>query len=312
MNRNRILLSLLTLLSLALPAFVDAAVISYWRFEQDNDPNPNRVDSPNEIAGEPSITSNSAQLDDSANPGSLPNTIIPGTGAPNTSSLDGFPLDVNATAAYSPTLDVSSMTVELWTRTEERTAVVLSRSNNSNVQNGIDDGFRIYDTQDLKVEYWVGNWWGAKTRVVIDTNYRLDQDGVVNGQADWQHIAFTYDADTGTGTVYANGTVIGSNQGPSDPLFWGFPWNSSPTVQAGVAMDGQDFSKNQSDNGFIDEIRFSDGVLTDDDFLVAPVPEPSTYAVGGLLLGLMGLHLWRRKRQTAAAAEAGGNDAAEA
>ncbi|MGJ3244420.1 MAG: LamG domain-containing protein [Opitutales bacterium] len=300
MNRNSILL-LLTCLSWAAPAFLDAAVISYWRFEQDDDPSAQGLDSPNNVAGEPAVISNTARLDDSANPGSLPNTIIPGTGAANTSSLDGTPLDINATAAYSPTLNVSSMTVELWTRTEESTAVVLARSNNSNVRNSIDDGFRIYDTQDLKVEYWTGRNKGQATRVVIDTNYRLDQDGVADGQADWHHIAFTYDAATGEGKIYADGVVIGSHTGSADtPLYWGRTNpNQGPEVQIGVDMDGYNFSKTSTDNGFIDEIRFTDGVLTDDDFLVAPVPEPSTYAAGGLLLGLMGLHLWRRKRHGA-------------
>ncbi|MEO0793975.1 MAG: LamG-like jellyroll fold domain-containing protein [Verrucomicrobiota bacterium] len=290
--------------SFLVASIADAAIISYWRFEQDDDPSANGLENPNEIAGEPAFISSSAKIDATANPGSLPNDIVPGTGLANTASLDGSPLDINGSAAYSSTLNVSSMTVELWARTEESTAVVIARSTTSgnNIDNSIADGFRMYDTQDLKVQYYVDTGGGSQL-VTIDTNFRMDTDNSVNGSAEWHHLAFTYDEATGLGQVWANGSVIGSNDGADNQaIYWGdISGGDQPQFYAGWQMDGFDFSKTATDNGYIDEIRFSDAALGEDDFLNAPVPEPGTYAVGALLM--VGAWICHRRRRLAVAEE---------
>jgi hypothetical protein len=278
---------------LILTVSVHASVISYWRFEVDNNPARNKLDSPNEIVGEPSVISKSGKLDSTANPGSLPNTIVPITGAPNTSSLDGSPLDVNATVAYSSTLDVSSMTVELWARTEESDAVIISRTNSTDPSRGnINDGFRIYDPQDLKVEYVLtdGN---TTTNITIDTNFSFDSGVIGDGIADWHHIAFAYDETTGVGNVYADGVSIGSHISTvGDTLHWGdIAGGDQPIVHIGTRMDGYNFSKTRRNNGFIDEIRFSDIALEEDDLLITPVPEPSIWVTG---VGLCFFILYQR------------------
>lgn len=287
------LLGLLTVL-LGLSSFLDAGVVSYFRFEQDNDPNPSRTVSPDEMGG-PDFISNSARLDDSANPGSLPNTIVPQTGAPNTSSLDGL-IDIDGSVAYNSALDLPSLTVELWARTEESTAVVISRSTTSTVISGINDGFRIYDPSDIKVQYYVTNG-STNTMVTIDTNQAFDNVGTRgDANTNWRHLAFSYEAATGTGTVYLDGVAVGSNDGPDNrDLYWG-AGSPQPTVQVGVMMDGYNFSKNNTDDGFIDEIRFSSVALEEDDLLINPVPEPSTI-LGGIGLGFFAaFQIWRRRR----------------
>jgi len=279
---------------------VQGSVISYWRFEVDNDPAARRLNSPNEIAGEPAVISTSGKIDDTANPGSLPSTIVPISGAPNTASLDGTPLDVNATAAYSSSLNVSSMTVELFARTEERTAVLIARTNTANpAGNSVADGFRIYDPQDLKVQYVLTD--GVTTsNITIDTNFAMDGDTLPRGDGvtNWNHIAFTYDETTGVGTVYANGESIGSHTATvGSQLYWGdIGGGAEPMVYIGTRMDGYNFSKTRADNGFIDEIRFSNLALGNDQLLIAPVPEPGTWIAGLSVCLLIGLHYWRRKQ----------------
>ncbi len=292
--RSAWVLGPLTLL-IGLSSLLDAGVVSYFRFEQDNDPNPSRIVSPDEMGG-PDFISDSARLDDSANPGSLPNTVVPQTGAPNTSSLDGL-IDIDGSIAYNSALDLPSLTVELWARTEESTAVVISRSTTSNVNNSISDGFRIYDPSDIKVQYYVTNGI-TNTLVTIDTNEAFDNVGSRgDGNTNWRHLAFSYEATTGVGTVYLDGVTVGSNDGTDNrDLYWG-AGSPQPIVQVGVMMDGYNFSKGNTDDGFIDEIRFSNVALEEDDLLINPVPEPSTI-LGGIGLSLFAaIQIWRRRRK---------------
>lgn len=295
---RRVLFGLRLIAILGWVGSAHAGIISYYRFEVDSDPSASGLSSPDEIGGGTPLISSSARLDASANPGSLPNTVIPSTGAPNTSSLDGNPLDIDAVAAYNPALDVASITVELWTRTEESTAVIISRSTTSTpsgIQSGLADGFRIYDPASLKVQYYVTDGVNVQMRQ-INTGVGTDNVGSRgDGNTNWRHLAFSFDAGTGTGTFYLDGVVVGTDNlsSSSHVLYWGGP-SAQPVMQVGVAMDGYNFSKSATDNGYIDEIRFSDNALEEEDLLITPVPEPGTLAGGGLLLLLAG---WSRRRQ---------------
>lgn len=120
-----------------------------------------------------------------------------------------------------------------------------------------------------------------------------------DGNTNWRHLAFSYDAATGTGNVYLDGTVVGSNTGnPNSDLYWGNA-SAQPQVRVGVMMDGYNFSKGNTDDGFVDEIRFSNSALEEDDLLITPVPEPSTY-LGGIALALfVGIQFWRKRKKSA-------------
>ncbi len=281
-----------------------AGVISYFRFEVDldGDDTNGSVISPDEAdPTAPNFISNSADLDASANPGSLPNDVVPFTGAPNNKSLDGTPLDINGTVAYNDALDVASLTVELWARTEESTAVLIGRSTETTpngIESGINDGFRIYDPADLKVDYYVSD--GVTTQMItLDANTGMDNVGSRgDGNTNWRHVAFAYDATTGTGSLYLDGTVVASNSLGSSgyDLYWGGA-SAQPIVQIGALMDGYNFSKSSADNGFIDEVRFSDNALEEEELLINPVPEPGTVFGGLLLLGLvLGYHCFQRRK----------------
>lgn len=92
----------------------------------------------------------------------------------------------------------------------------------------------------------------------------------------WHHVAMTYDADTRMARLFVDyedrggGTVI-------NPLVY----DNNPML-IGQGGGGRAF------DGWMDEIRLSDSVLTTDQFLRAEVvPEPGTLAlVGMMLLGL--------------------------
>ena len=299
---NLKLLSILSFL-LVFSHVCTAVVLSYYRFEVDLDADPLLLETPNEIGGESALTSASAGIDDSANPGSLPNLFVPGTGAANTASLDGLSTgsgnpDINASAAYTSTLDVAEMTVELFVRTEEQDAVIISRSGTADVGTSIDDGFRIYNPDNLTVDFYTWDGSGNVQLHQIVTTAGLDDLTPTRGDgvAAWRHLAFTYEQSTGLGLLYLDGVVIGtasSTAGAS--LYWGnSPAVTQPILQVGVNMDGFDFSKTADDNGYIDEIRISSGALPPEDLL--NVPEPSAYA---LFMGLASLFLVGRRKKRA-------------
>jgi hypothetical protein len=89
---------------------LEAVVLAYYRFEVDNDPDPFGLETPNEVSGQPALVAASAAIDNSVNPGSLPNLFVPGNGLSNGGSLDGLGTagnpDINATAVYTSLLDV--------------------------------------------------------------------------------------------------------------------------------------------------------------------------------------------------------------
>lgn len=257
-------------------------VLSYYRFEVDNDPGIGLI-TPDELSGFNLIAAE-ATVDDSANPGSLPPLFEPGDGSANLASLDGLEPNVDAKAAYNSVLDVDALTVEFYARTEESTAVMVGRSTTDivNASVEIQDGFRIYDTQALKVDFWTYDGTaGTQTMHTISTSFGMDLDGTANASAEWRHVAFTY--EDGIANFYLDAEVIGTVTVDTDEiLYWG-DGSSGAELFVGVEMDGYDFSKTEDDNGFLDELRFSQGALDVDDLLPS-VPEPKAYA---LLVGLV-------------------------
>ncbi|MEM1223521.1 MAG: LamG-like jellyroll fold domain-containing protein [Verrucomicrobiota bacterium] len=276
-------------------------VLSYYRFEIDLDPDPLGLETPNEVFGLPALVAASARIDDSANPGSLPNIFVPGTGAPNTASLDGLSTsgnpDANASADYSSILDVDELTAEMFVRTEEQVGVLIARSTSTNVLSGISDGFRIYDPNDLKVQFYTEDPFGNVQLNQISTSAGLDDLSQPrgDGNAQWRHVAFTYDQTLGIGQLYLDGEVIGSaTAGAGSSLYWGLESLANQrTLDVGFGLDGFNFSKTASDNGYIDEVRISSQPLTEAEFLL---PESRHY---GLILALVALGwvISRRKCQ---------------
>ncbi|CAA6678300.1 MULTISPECIES: LamG domain-containing protein [unclassified Lentimonas] len=289
------------LLGLTVSQQASGIVLSYYRFEKDYDAGIGleaRDEKDLENLGGFALIADAATVDDSASPGSLPPLFVPDPefGSSNTASLDGLEPNINAKAAHNSKLDVPELTVELFARTEESTAVMAARSTSdlTNASVPIADGFRIYDPQALKVDFWTYDGvLGSQVMHTISTSYGMDFDGTVNGVAEWRHVAFSY--EYGIGRLYLDQEVIGSTTvNAGDELYWGDGSSSGAEVFVGIEMDGYDFSKTDNDNGYVDELRFSDEALAPK-FLLQPVPEPNAYA---LILGLIsGAAVCARRRR---------------
>lgn len=123
---------------------------------------------------------------------------------------------------------------------------------------------------------------------------RTINSGVSVNDGEWHYIAFTYDSASGLAQLYVDDQVF-SNTGSQagDVMYWGGA-SATPTVTIGYQMDGNP----GNDIGTLDEIRFSDVALAEEDLLRSTpiIPEPRTVAMGVLAL-LTGLGLQFRRWQ---------------
>jgi len=247
-----------------------ATTVAYWRMETDLDPSANGFEVANEVAFGTSLLSSEAFVDTAANP----NFTVPLTGEPNTgsagSTMQGAGNGINATAAWYPELDVSSITVEFWARTVENQATLFSRTSGN-------DGLRIWNPSSLDIEYWVEDGAGGAMQVQILDVFDMD--------ANWHHFAFTYDEVTGNGYFFVDGTAVGWNDGPAGRAL---VWGNMVDVRVGDLMDYA-----SAFNGTLDELRIMDEVPS----FGAPTlaPEPGRLALAST--GLVGLVVLGRRRR---------------
>jgi hypothetical protein len=114
-------------------------------------------------------------------------------------------------------------------------------------------------------------------------NWALDGDGI-NDNLSWHHVAVTFDQDAQEISYYFDYSLMQSrtlvdNDGSG---------YVHPSGQIVIGKSGPEFGT------FIDEVRYSDGLLGPSEFLVASnVPEPGSALLA--LLGTAGLFV-RRKR----------------
>ena len=224
------------------PAAADTT--GYWRGESDANGGAG-LEILNEVAGN-SLTAPSASID--TNPANLPVGRIPRTGAVNTGSIDGD-ANISGTISEYAALNSDSITVEVFSRTLEGGGSLLSRTNNT------DAGFSITDFSGYDVKYYVG----AGTEVTINN--------VVNPNADWNYLAWTYDATEGVGRVYVDGQLAGTQTTatPGEAL----NWTGAGDISVGFDMDGGSLSST-TNTGIIDELRISNTALETYQFLGAP------------------------------------------
>ncbi len=277
---------------------VQAATVSWWRFEAGQDTNPSATgfSNPNEVAGQPAMVSSNAVLGTSSP--DLFATVVPGPNVTNTgsvrSAVNGASQDgIFGSAAYSSVLNVNSISVEFWMRTTESEAGFVARTSNSanSGETGtLTDGFRIVDPDNVRVEYYTSNNGGGSV------NLRTLTSGVAVNDGLWHYIAFTYDFSTSVGKLYiddVNNPVAQLNDSNNRRMWWGSnPASSRPGVHIGYRMDGDPLNQ----TGTLDEIRFTDLALPPSELLI--VPETSQMvALAMLFIFILSTSVCARRRQ---------------
>ena len=223
-----------------------AQTVGYWRFETDLDGGANVLSTPNETAGGLLGSASAAVIADPAVP------YVPGIGASNAGAVDGL-ANINGTVPAYAALNVGSITVEFWARSVEGAGDLVSRTDGSTA------GFRITDFNGVDATYYVDDGLGGSQAVTINTSLNLDTA--------WTHIAWTYDAVSGLGSVWANGTRVGV-QGTATPGM-GLVWTGAGDLKVGTDMDGS--ASLITGSGLLDELRISDTALAPAQMLNAPL-----------------------------------------
>lgn len=285
----------------ALTMMVGADTVSWWRFEagSDTDTSSDGLNVANEIAGGSAMISDNAQIGTSVP--DLFDDFVPQVEVPNTGSIlsvdngngdDG----IFGTAAYDSELDSDSITVEFWARTTESTAGFVARTSqpgDAAEDLNIDDlnnGFSIYDPDDVSVRL-----------VTIRDNNNTNSirrfefnSGISMNDGEWHYIAFRYDADAERVFITVDDETIEFNAGGpggNRPIYW--DGGADPSVYIGYQMDGNP----NNNTGTLDEIRFSNTFIPDEELLITPIPEPGTIVAALGLIGLGVGHFVRRKRK---------------
>jgi len=260
------------------------SAVGHWRMEADVDAGPG-LSVPNEVAGGSNLIGASASLAAPV-PGAAIFNPLTASSAPNTLAANGD-TDVNITAASYTALNVASLTAEGFFRTQENTATLMARNSGTT-------GFVISQPSNVTVTYYVNG---------ISQTLTGGSGGLGGGAIDldtaYTHIAFTYNAQTGVGNLYANGVLRGTNTTAGGGALFSAA-NSIPVNVGGGTFtgpntggyDGGGLSSGAGVNvGIIDEIRLTDAALTPTQFLQA-VPEPTS--AGTLLLLVASASLCRR------------------
>lgn len=245
-------------------------VTGWWRMEQDNDAG-SGYSIANEVAGSALVGDNGSVETLSGGGISLSPINDDSSFIANNQGLNGSP-NINGTIAQYAALDSSSITVEFFARSNEGDARWLLRQSGST-------GLRIDQPNDIRVQYST-----SEGQVTLDSNFNMN--------ANWNHVAFTYDEASGLGQVFIDGVLADSNDG-TDGLALTWP-NLDLSVGNGVD-GGSGFSGNSE--ALFDELRILDGALNPSQFLIGDakytVPEPTTATLA--LLGLAGLAKRRRR-----------------
>ncbi len=89
-------------------------------------------------------------------------------------------------------------------------------------------------------------------------------DGIADGE--WHYIAFRYNNTNGLGELIIDNVVVASNNGTDNRRLWYGDGDPEPGVHIGYRMDGDPLNQ----TGTLDEIRFSDVSIPDEELLVVP------------------------------------------
>jgi len=238
--RHTIALAMTCALLMTVAAPAEAVnVTGWWRMEADNDAGAG-YSIANEVAGGSALTGSNGAVQSPVPIDPLPQPPV----LSNANALRGNN-DVNGSIADYAGLNVTSGTFEFFSRSNEGDARFLLRQSGTT-------GLRIDQPNNLRVQYST-----AAGQVTLSNLNNFD--------ANWDHVAFSYDEVTGVGTVYVNGVVAGSNDGPDNqPL----TWPAGPLLVG----NGQDGGGGLIGQSIFDELRIVDSALPPNRFLIGNAP----------------------------------------
>lgn len=248
----------------------------------------------------------SASLDGSLNNGAVIDnaTARVGGGSVYFDGVDDF---VNAGVNAVPGINgaMYSGSIALWLKTDVSAgpaningAKIMGMQNGNPATFGADDrmAFLLESSSSGNMRNFV-----RADDSVGSTNNRIrftdSQTGIVWADGSWAHYVFAWSVDASanlTSAIYFNGvpvTVQNNETGlESDPSLSPLnPWDS-PGLYIGAFNNRilQGGSASVNFNGWIDDLRVYDGMLTDSEALaLASIPEPSTLLMG--ILSVMGI-----------------------
>jgi len=215
---------------------------------------PTSIVIPNEVDGESPLEAENATVS-----ARVPLREMPQSGEGNRRSLrkGSQPGNWKAHVKKLNGLASPSLTAEFWARTQSPLLYLDAHSEKA----GVGHGFFIdrllgkaTDTHEkLRVRYYIPAEPGEKgsREVTLEAE-------VVLAHRQWAHVAFTYDAATGVGSLYRNGKPIATHDGPDDqPLLWGA---AVPELVVGSRADAQTY---------VDELRICNEALDPKFFLTS-------------------------------------------
>ncbi len=179
----------------------------------------------------------------------VPLSYLVGIGT-NVGSINGN-ANINGTVSAYAALNTSSITVELFARTNEGGGDLISRTD------GAGAGFIVTNVSSLDVTYAIDDGAGGSELVTIPISHGFSSR--------WDHVAWTYDPETGRSNVYIDGQLKTSNEGSETPgrnLYW----QGANTLWIGHDMDGAGLNGSGS---LLDEVRISSIPLTPQQMLCA-------------------------------------------
>jgi hypothetical protein len=207
----------------------------------------------------------------------------PGANA-NTGNSAAFPDDGHIDIPFNSALNPESFTVTLWANAASTTGFASPITSRDDVNNGVSThGFILYNDNGGNWSFWTGDGnpgWDIMPSGAVAVN-------------NWTHIALTFDAGTGTKSIWIDGAVAATETAPLQYSPNGTVEMEDLHIGAGADDGGSFFFSGNIDDVSIWDEALDEATIQDiRDNGVTVIPEPSSFG----LLALAGLALIRRRR----------------
>ena len=207
----------------------------------------------NEVEGKPALLSDNARLTPT-----VAAAEVPANAVANRSAIEKVEAKQSlGRVPHYDALSAGSLTVEYWVFARGELAHLDARGVNDE-EKPREQGF-VLEGRSLRARYFTAgpaDKDGKRTieKVVLETGERLPEE--------WAHVAFTYDAAAGVGSLWIDGKVVGQHKGTREQdLYWA-------TDDLGLPAADWVLGAGESATA-LDELRVCAGVVPPEQFLFA-------------------------------------------